>query len=134
MSAVGGAVVGRSTEPLPTASPVDSSTTSCPHPVVVGDGAVPVGTVPVLPDPDPVLPDPAGCVGPVTGVPTAPPAEAPAPPVVPALPVPPACPCGTTAGCAHMAPFGQGTGPGTTPTGGHDAASVHTPVVPPAVP
>jgi hypothetical protein len=121
VSGEGAAMVGRGTEPLPTALSVDSSITNCPHSAVGWNGTDP--------DPDPVLPDPVGWVGRVSGVPTAvpddtaPPADALPPPVAPL------CACGITVGCSQMAPCGHGVGPGTMPTGGQGAACVHPPVV-----
>jgi hypothetical protein len=121
VSGEGAAVVGRGTEPLPTALSVDSSTTNCPH-SAVGWG----GTVPAVPDP--VVPDPAGWEGRVSGVPTAAPDETSPPPAVPL------CACGVTNGCAHMAPSGHGAGPGRRPTGGQGTVCVQPPVLPPPDP
>jgi hypothetical protein len=121
-SGEGAAVVGRGTEPLPTALLVDSSTTNCPH-SAAGCG----GTVPEVPEP--VVPTRVGWGGTVSGVPTAEPeATSPSPAALPP-PVVPLCACGVTSGCAHTAPCGHGTDPGTRPTGGQGTVDVQPPVV-----
>jgi hypothetical protein len=115
VSGEGNAMVGRGTEPLPTALSVDSSITNCPHSAVGWDGTVPA--------------DPVDWVGRVSGVPTAVPDDAASPADALPPPVAPLCACGITVGCAQMAPCGHGVGPGTMPTGGQGAACVHPPVV-----
>ena len=113
-------MVGRGTEPFPTALSVDSSITNCPHSLVGWDGTVPT---------DPVLPDPVGGFAGISGNPVEVPGDT-APPED-ALPPPAASLCarGITVGCAHMAPCGHGVGSGTMPTGGQGAACVHPPMV-----
>jgi len=44
------------------------------------------------------------------------------------LPGSPDVAIGVVTGCAHGTPVGQGTGLGSTPTGGHDVAVVQPPV------
>jgi hypothetical protein len=71
-----GVVVGRATDALATALPVESSTTSCPHPAT-GTGGTVVGGPTVVPGPDPICPP-----GRVMGAFPATPEDAPPLPVV----------------------------------------------------
>jgi hypothetical protein len=127
VSGEGNTVVGRGTEPLPTAMSVDSSITNCPQAAVGPEGTVPMDPDPVLPDPDPVPAGAVVCVVAVGGEPVAGLDDVPAPGDAPPPPS-----WGTLTGCAHTAPVGHRTGPGTVPTGGGQAASSgeHPPVVP----
>jgi hypothetical protein len=122
----GAVMVGRDTEPVPTALPVDSSTTNCPHWAAGWDGTVPMDT-------GPVLPDPVGGVDRAFGATTAGPDDAAAPedalPLALPVPVVPLCAGGTTIGCSQTAVCGHGVGPGTTPTGWQVGPCVHPPVV-----
>ena len=113
------AEVSKGTEPVPTALSVESSITNCPHAAEGWDG-----TVPVDPGPEPLEEG-----GWVPSVPTATPGDVTPPADVLPPSVAPRCAGWTTTGCAQAAPGGHVVVGGTTPTGGHGAASLHPPVV-----